>query len=270
MKRLFLWVLLLCLSAQALGEVLPDPINVEVTKSDGVHRLLLQNRAPVPVTYKFDFKLQNAVIEDPGRLKVVVPARSTVNGPVIRRDDPQHSWRWDYKSRYHYGGTTAAESRYLYALPWESGKAYRVNQGFHGSVSHKGKDAYAADFDLPRGTVVVCAREGLVVFRETHFDKGGPSEKYRDFANTLVIAHEDGTLTRYLHFQKDTVRPQLGDWVQAGDILGLSGNTGFSTAPHLHFDVYRPGGDMRVETIPFRFQVQGRAVTPREGEVYRR
>jgi hypothetical protein len=47
----------------------------------------------------------------------------------------------------------------------------------------------------------------------------------------------DGSTTIYAHFQKDSFLVQTGDNVTMGTVLGRSGNTGFSTAPHLHFEV---------------------------------
>lgn len=61
--------------------------------------------------------------------------------------------------------------------------------------------------------------------------------KLRPRANFVCVQHSDGTYARYFHLSRNGVRVKKGDRVAAGDILGLSGNTGFSSAPHLHFDV---------------------------------
>lgn len=120
-----------------------------------------------------------------------------------------------------------------YVLPFPSG-AFRVIQAFGGSFSHTGSFFYSHDFVMPIGTPIVAARAGVVEAVE---------ESFVDYDNTLghenyvIVAHTDGTFARYLHLTENGVIPGVGDTVLAGDTLGFSGNTGFSTLPHLHFDV---------------------------------
>lgn len=54
------------------------------------------------------------------------------------------------------------------------------------------------------------------------------------FGNLIIIRHENGLETFYAHLSKRNV--EEGDWVNAGDIIGLGGSTGRSTGPHLHFE----------------------------------
>lgn len=120
-----------------------------------------------------------------------------------------------------------------YVLPFPSG-SFRVIQAFGGSFSHTGSFFYSHDFVMPIGTPIVAARAGVVEAVE---------ESFVDYDNTLghenyvIVAHADGTFARYLHLTENGVLPDMGDAVLAGDTLGFSGNTGFSTLPHLHFDV---------------------------------
>ena len=55
------------------------------------------------------------------------------------------------------------------------------------------------------------------------------------FGNLVVIRHENGIETFYGHLSQRNV--QAGDWVNAGDIIGLGGSTGRSTGPHLHYEI---------------------------------
>jgi hypothetical protein len=119
-------------------------------------------------------------------------------------------------------------------------------QGFNGRVSHK--DVYAVDFDMPEGEKVCAARSGKVVGMRKDSDKGGFDKKFMNDANYVQIEHSDGTVAMYGHFKKDGVFVDVGDVVFAGEVIGLSGKTGYVTGPHLHFDVGRGQ-----KTIPFKF-----------------
>jgi murein DD-endopeptidase MepM/ murein hydrolase activator NlpD len=82
------------------------------------------------------------------------------------------------------------------------------------------------DISTPRGTKVVAPADGVVVFTGK---KGG-------YGNAIVIDHGYGIVTRYAHLDGFNVRP--GQRVRRGDVIGFVGNTGRSTAPHLHYEVW--------------------------------
>ena len=268
-NRILTFCLMLLLLGTTSADILPDPVRIDKDVRDGVHTLLLKNQWSVPVTYRFDFTtLDNARVEGPSHLTFVVPAGGSIRGPVIKRQDDRYRWQWNYKSFYHFGDWTKTTADDPYDLTYARGKAYEVSQGFNGELSHHGIEAYAVDFDLPEGTPVTAAREGLVVRVEEGFSQGGWDRSFKESANTVVIAHRDGTLSRYVHLQQNSVVVDPGDWVDAGTLLGLSGNTGYTTGPHLHFDVYSPGPDMKVRTLDFRLRVDGREVLPLEGQIY--
>ena len=67
------------------------------------------------------------------------------------------------------------------------------------------------------------------------------------------LVHEDGAMSVYAHLKADGVLVRVGQHVRAGQQIGLSGNTGFTTGPHLHFAVQANRG-MRLESIPFRMR----------------
>ncbi len=88
------------------------------------------------------------------------------------------------------------------------------------------------DVSCPRGSEVLAARDGKVIF--TGFEGG--------YGNLVVVQHECGYRSYYGHLSRPLVRP--GDTVKRGAVVGLSGNTGRTTGPHLHFEVRR--GDVAV------------------------
>jgi murein DD-endopeptidase MepM/ murein hydrolase activator NlpD len=125
---------------------------------------------------------------------------------------------------------------YIYNLPFKVGTRHKVVQGYGGLFSHK-KTA-AIDFEMPVGTPVMAAREGVVYAYKDSYDEGGPFSKYKGKANFIMIQHPDGSFGCYWHLQKDGVLVKAGK-VKKGQQIGLSGATGFVLRPHLHFSVKR-------------------------------
>jgi murein DD-endopeptidase MepM/ murein hydrolase activator NlpD len=137
-------------------------------------------------------------------------------------------------------GKIKDDTSYVYWLPYEEGKTHRVVQGYYSSYSHKNRAAL--DFKMRPGTPVHAARDGIVIRVVEANDKGGLKKAYRQFANLIVLQHDDDSRTGYWHLQKDGALVNTGDTVKKGQQIGLSGNTGFTAFPHLHFIAWRSGG----------------------------
>ena len=154
----------------------------------------------------------------------------------------------------------------LYALPYAVGEAYDVRQGTCGGVTHRRAFSYSYDFDMAPGTPILAARGGIVA----SVVEGYPENTNRSsHANYLVVRHEDGQYSRYLHLQKEGIVVAEGDTVLTGDLVAYSGNSGRSSKPHLHFDV--TGGCGRVSsrcpTLPTTF-MNSEEKAPRGGQRY--
>lgn len=134
-------------------------------------------------------------------------------------------------------------------LPFPAGSTYEVIQGNHGDFTHVGFNEYAWDFAMPQGSIVCASADGRIVRVKQNSDAGGASQEYLNQGNTVVIDHGDGYFTQYLHLKKDSVRLKEGDRVRGGHAIALSGNTGFSTMPHLHFQVQ----DAMGRALPAKF-----------------
>jgi LysM repeat protein len=89
-----------------------------------------------------------------------------------------------------------------------------------------GKNHNGVDLDLETGDTVVSAWSGKV--RYAKFNEGG-------FGNLVIVRHHNGLETFYAHLSKLLVQPN--DEVNAGDVIGLGGNTGHSFGAHLHFEI---------------------------------
>jgi murein DD-endopeptidase MepM/ murein hydrolase activator NlpD len=158
---------------------------------------------------------------------------------------------------------------YLYRLPYADDVSFRIIQGYDAKLSHRGAERFTLDFGMPIGTPVHAARNGVVVLVEDSHDSGCAREQCGQFANFVVVLHSDGTTGEYFHLERGSVQVRPGEHVARGQWLARSGNTGFSTAPHLHFGVYRTGRDRSTESLAVRFQTRSGAIgTPRSGAHY--
>jgi murein DD-endopeptidase MepM/ murein hydrolase activator NlpD len=179
------------------------------------------------------------------------------------------AWHYNYHYEWDWGAVGARhDDRVTYRLPYEAGRSFRFWQGPHGSLTHQDKSAY--DFSLPLGTPVCAARSGLVLDVVDRFEEGGNDPAYRPMANKVLILHEDGTVAAYLHLLRGGMKVSPGDRVEAGDVIALSGNSGFTTGPHLHLEVFRTTEEMKQETLPIRYHTaDGDGVVLEEKKWYR-
>lgn len=133
-------------------------------------------------------------------------------------------------------GKIKDDTSYVYALPYEEGKSFRVIQGYFSPFTHK--ERAALDFNMKRGTKVLAAREGVVVRVKEDGTLGGLKSKYRSHGNNIVIQHADGSRAGYWHLQHNGALVNVGDSVMKGQVIALSGKTGYAMVPHLHFLVW--------------------------------
>ena len=133
---------------------------------------------------------------------------------------------------------TPVEGLVIYP-PFAADETYPVSQGFNGSTTHTTPDStYAVDIVMPVGTAIHAVRPGVVMDIEEDFNRGGTDfEKFADKANHIRILHDDGTLALYDHLDLACVYVGLGARLRAGQKIARSGNTGFSSGPHLHFAI---------------------------------
>jgi hypothetical protein len=138
-----------------------------------------------------------------------------------------------------------------FRLPFAVGAEVRIEQGWNTTFSHKGKAAYAYDFGLYLGTDVLAAAAGVVAYvHDGETRCGGP--ELRKNANYVTINHADGSATQYGHLSKVGVK--VGDVVAAGQVIGKSGDTGYTQClPHLHFARQYQGGGV-TKSVPVYFQ----------------
>ncbi|GEM_PF-7122164 len=151
-----------------------------------------------------------------------------------------------------------------YLFPYRQGTEFVMANGPNGYGWHAGK--YAYDWLMPVGTPLYAARSGKVVKIKADSNRGGASQSYMNDANFVIIRHSDGTFANYLHLAYNSVTVREGQDVMVGDRIGSSGNTGWTTDPHLHFHV-SGAGDV---TLPLKFLTNPNMVEElQKGQKYR-
>lgn len=180
------------------------------------------------------------------------------------------SWSFAYQSRFVIGDPEARHRPPVpYRAPFAAASQYPISQAFPGQLSHfDAANRYAVDIEVPVGTPVYAARAGTVIDQATRFFANGTDlEKDGPRANLVRIVHDDGSIAVYAHLNWDSIRVRIGDEVDEGQYIADSGNTGFSTGPHLHFDV-QLNREMELVSVPFQFRNEnGDGELPRAGQM---
>ena len=230
-------------------------VRLRVEDTGGVYAAWADNNLAGPVEVMLRFlRTDNAGGDPPLPARATVPDRGRALVARITPIDPSRPTEFELRMDAIPGDPNARPRDVVYQLPLLQ-RALRVDQGYGGSFSHADpQNRYAVDFAAEIGTTVVAAREGVVMQVESDFEKAGLNlEKYGGRANYVRILHDDGTMGLYAHLKPEGVLVRVGQRVRAGQRIGLSGNTGFTSGPHLHFAVQVNQG-MKLVSIPFRMQ----------------
>jgi murein DD-endopeptidase MepM/ murein hydrolase activator NlpD len=162
---------------------------------------------------------------------------------------------------------TKNTDNYEYQLPFDKGDRHRVVQGYGGLFSHS--HIAALDFEMPIGTPIYAAREGIIFSYKDDSDEGGPFSKYKNKANYIIIKHDDGSFGCYWHLRKNGVLVKSGR-VAVGQQIGFSGATGQVLRPHLHFSVKRKLNYEMNSFVKTKFKTSVGITLLENGESYER
>jgi len=149
-------------------------------------------------------------------------------------------------------GRIKDDSSFVYSLPFENDGSHLIVQGYFGIFSHK--ERAALDFKMKRGTKILAVRDGIVTRVKEDGSKGGWNRKYRSQGNNIIIQHSDNSRSGYWHLKKDGALVNVGDTVKQGQVIGLSGKTGYAAIPHLHFIVWSFDSRGQWQQVATRFR----------------
>jgi murein DD-endopeptidase MepM/ murein hydrolase activator NlpD len=122
-------------------------------------------------------------------------------------------------------------------LPWAKDTAFKISS-YPGNFSHVGKMAYAWDFAMPVGTEVLATVDGHI--RKVQYSAKAPTfggQAAADYANYVILYWGDGSYRESIYLHLSEVGVKEGDFVKRGEVLGLSGCTGWCRGAHLHYQV---------------------------------
>jgi hypothetical protein len=247
----------------------PEPrihMRQEGTKQSPVYLLFNDYYGPVEI----EIKLTNAinVMSEPQ-----LPARFVVPGQKeqvlvgLGPLDPGRGYQYRISMSSIPGPPNSQPVVDMVLLPpFAADAEYFIGQGFKGESTHLTPDSeFALDISMPVGSAVHAARDGIVMDVEEDFNRGGTDrDKFVDKANHVRILHDDGTMALYAHLDLASVNVRRGARVRAGQKIARSGNTGFSSGPHLHFAIQQNSG-MQLISVPFQFKASdGTVFVPQE------
>ena len=206
--------------------------------------------------------------EDPPFLNVI-PAKTRMLLLKLAPKNRYKGVRISYKTKYFIGDYNKKHNdEIVYLLPFQHGKKYFLSQGYNGSFSHQNLNAI--DFNMDEGTPIHASRGGIVFeIKEDSMIGGKEKEKYHKHSNFIKIYHRDGSYAVYSHLKYNGVLVNVGEVVSFGQLIGYSGDTGWSSGPHLHFDINVLESYFKTKSIPTKFlNHDGKSISLKEGYFY--
>jgi murein DD-endopeptidase MepM/ murein hydrolase activator NlpD len=226
--------------------------------------------APVQLLYRIT-NARNLAAGTPREGLQMLPPRGEAELVEVGSADKSSPLVFDYEYQFLPGDPRAEHKPDRpYRLPYALASSFPVSQAYPDAMTHGDPSStYAVDFVMPIGTPVLAARAGTVIEVASDFYEAGVDASVNGpRANVVRVLHDDGTMSLYGHLNWNSIRVVPGQRVERGEYLADSGNTGFSTGPHLHFVVQRNRGGAIV-SVPIEFSGSGDSgVTLHSGERY--
>ncbi len=157
---------------------------------------------------------------------------------------------------YRLGSVTKKIKNIKVELPFPLHKEYSIVQGNNSGPTHNTDwSRYAVDFSLKTNDTICAATNGFVVGVVDKYKYGGVGSKWMPFGNFITIYDPNtGIFTQYVHLVHNGSLVSVGDKIESGQPIALSGKTGQTNIEHLHFSCLVPvNNNAGLESIPFEF-----------------
>lgn len=141
-------------------------------------------------------------------------------------------------------------------LPFAKNKEYSIIQGNNSKPTHNTDySRYAIDFNLKIKDTICSATNGFVFGVSDRYELGGEGDKWKAYGNYITIYDPySGIFTQYLHLVQNGSLVKIGNKVESGQPIALSGKTGQTNIEHLHFNGSVPvNNNNGLKSIPFQF-----------------
>jgi hypothetical protein len=141
-------------------------------------------------------------------------------------------------------------------LPFPKNRMYRVIQGNNTTYTHNNSwSRYAVDFGLAENDTICAATNGFVVGVTDAYKLGGIGSEWKPYGNYVTVYNPgSGLFTQYVHLVHKGSLVKVGDKVESGQPIALSGKTGQTNIEHLHFNCLIPThSNDGLESVPFEF-----------------
>jgi murein DD-endopeptidase MepM/ murein hydrolase activator NlpD len=204
------------------------------------YQILFKNEMPCPVTVKVKFKLTNLQTDKPNQHLFILPAQAdSFQIMTLKKIDPKKAYSFSWSYDWRNGDVTKLNETIndAYFLPFKKGLTIEIGQGYNGKFSHHNENAL--DFSLPYGSEIYSVWEGVVIDVVQNNSKSCPTKDCAIYNNYITIYHTNGTIAQYAHIKQNGSLLKIGDNVLKGQLLGFSGDVGWSNGPHLHFVCYK-------------------------------
>ena len=205
----------------------------------------------------------------PEEITIETPATPVANGKAIVIDPPLTGEDWQAgngpsNKSIHRRALIPIEGRaYIsqrYAIDWvqlyPDGKTYKGDP-----ADNRNYRDYGAEIHAVADGVVTAAQDGIPQNTPTAKTLAVPITLETVGGNHVIVEIERGVYAFYAHMQTGSVRVKVGDKVSRGEVLGLLGNSGNSSEPHLHFHIFDANSELGCEGLPYAFpsyEVQGK------------
>lgn len=240
-------------------------------KAEHGYNIFVDNSEYCPISIEVNFTVQNLEIENGNNKTYIIKPSTTkelITKLTIINKTGAYGFSYSYSENVGDVLQDIYDKEFKYYLPFKKSTSYTIYQGYNGTFSHQNENSL--DFTMPVGTPITAIRKGVVTKVIEKNNKNCGQEKCMKYNNYICIYHKDGTFVEYAHIKQNGSIVNVGDKVEQGQLIGYSGNVGYSTGPHLHLVVFFQKMKSRT-TLKTKFLVSDNAlIYLKEKETYSR